>query len=316
MLREAARRGAAHRDSQSEPTAGARRDNATQGTSSDAAPPARRGGGPEKFRGAEKFRVGVVSFATRAAVGVPPTEDRELVETAYERFRGVNEGKLADYIPRLGSTALEFQPGSRWTYSPGAGFETLGRVIEIVSGQDYYDYVRRNVYLRGGMTRDPFPDYGRGAVAMASSDGRWYHPGRSWRIPPPAPAPHSSRGPGHRPLKAEITGSNPVCGTNPDLIGPIPTGSGRSFAPTRVEESPSGCGHPCAWVTWRVICSPVSRVSVVTNPLRGRPVAAGVPHIEGQRPAARTIARIGISRCAGKRGGSAQSPPQRNYSEC
>jgi CubicO group peptidase (beta-lactamase class C family) len=25
---------------------------------------------------------------------------------------------LADYIPRLGSTALEFQPGSRWTYSP------------------------------------------------------------------------------------------------------------------------------------------------------------------------------------------------------
>ena len=26
-------------------------------------------------------------------------------------------------------------------------------------------------------------------------------------------APHSSRGLGHRPLKAEITGSNPVCGT-------------------------------------------------------------------------------------------------------
>ncbi len=29
--------------------------------------------------------------------------------------------------------------------------------------------------------------------------------------------PHSSRGPGHRPLKAEITGSNPVCGTNTHL---------------------------------------------------------------------------------------------------
>ena len=37
---------------------------------------------------------------------------------------------LAQYIPRLGGTALEFQPGSRWTYSPGAGFETLGRVLE------------------------------------------------------------------------------------------------------------------------------------------------------------------------------------------
>jgi Ca-activated chloride channel family protein len=32
----------------------------------------------------EKFRVGVVSFATRAAVGVAPTEDRELVMTALD----------------------------------------------------------------------------------------------------------------------------------------------------------------------------------------------------------------------------------------
>lgn len=32
----------------------------------------------------EKFRVGVVSFATRAAVGVAPTEDRELVTTALD----------------------------------------------------------------------------------------------------------------------------------------------------------------------------------------------------------------------------------------
>jgi Ca-activated chloride channel homolog len=32
----------------------------------------------------EKYRVGVVSFATRAAVGVPPTEDRVLVEAALD----------------------------------------------------------------------------------------------------------------------------------------------------------------------------------------------------------------------------------------
>ena len=32
--------------------------------------------------------------------------------------------------------------------------------------------------------------------------------------PPAPPVPHSSRGPGHRPLKAEIIGSNPICGTN------------------------------------------------------------------------------------------------------
>jgi CubicO group peptidase (beta-lactamase class C family) len=50
---------------------------------------------------------------------------------------------LADYIPRLGSTVLEFQPGSRWAYSPGAGFETLGRIVEIASGE------RLDRYLRG-----------------------------------------------------------------------------------------------------------------------------------------------------------------------
>jgi methylated-DNA-[protein]-cysteine S-methyltransferase len=33
-------------------------------------------------------------------------------------------------------------------------------------------------------------------------------------MPSVALVPHSSSGPGHRPLKAKITGSNPVCGTN------------------------------------------------------------------------------------------------------
>src|SRR5258706_9338848 len=49
---------------------------------------------------------------------------------------------LADYIPRLGQVPLEFQPGSRWTYSPGAGFDTLGRIVEIVSGQNIDQFLR------------------------------------------------------------------------------------------------------------------------------------------------------------------------------
>lgn len=42
--------------------------------------------------------------------------------------------KLADYILRLGSTAIEFQPGTRWMYSAQAGHDTLGRIVEIASG--------------------------------------------------------------------------------------------------------------------------------------------------------------------------------------
>jgi len=59
--------------------------------------------------------------------------------------------KLADYIPRLGTTALEFQPGSRWTYSPGAGFETLGRIIEIAGGLPLDQFLRQRIFDPLGM---------------------------------------------------------------------------------------------------------------------------------------------------------------------
>jgi CubicO group peptidase (beta-lactamase class C family) len=59
--------------------------------------------------------------------------------------------KLADYIPRLGGTTLEFQPGPRWTYSPGAGFETLGRIIEIASGMPLDQFFRARIFEPLGM---------------------------------------------------------------------------------------------------------------------------------------------------------------------
>jgi CubicO group peptidase (beta-lactamase class C family) len=58
---------------------------------------------------------------------------------------------LADYIPRLGTTPLDFQPGSRWSYSPGAGFETLGRIVEIASGQTFDRFLKQRIFDRLGM---------------------------------------------------------------------------------------------------------------------------------------------------------------------
>jgi CubicO group peptidase (beta-lactamase class C family) len=71
--------------------------------------------------------------------------------------------KLSDYIPRLGSTALEFQPGSRWTYSPGAGFETLGRIVEIASGLPLDQFVRTRIF-------DPL---GMKDITFWPSDAQW-----------------------------------------------------------------------------------------------------------------------------------------------
>jgi CubicO group peptidase (beta-lactamase class C family) len=45
---------------------------------------------------------------------------------------------------------LLFEPGSRWQYS-NTGMLVLGKVIEKVTGQSYYDYVRENITKPAGM---------------------------------------------------------------------------------------------------------------------------------------------------------------------
>lgn len=58
---------------------------------------------------------------------------------------------LRDYVNLYGQRALEFEPGSRWQYS-NYGFLLLGVLIEKVSGQTYYDYVRDHIFKPAGMT--------------------------------------------------------------------------------------------------------------------------------------------------------------------
>ena len=58
---------------------------------------------------------------------------------------------LRDYVNLYGQRALEFEPGSRWQYS-NYGFLLLGVMIEKVSAQSYYDYVRDHIYKPAGMT--------------------------------------------------------------------------------------------------------------------------------------------------------------------
>jgi CubicO group peptidase (beta-lactamase class C family) len=53
---------------------------------------------------------------------------------------------LADYIPRLGRVPLEFQPGTRWAYSAAAAFDTLSRVVEIVSGMPIDRFVKQRIF--------------------------------------------------------------------------------------------------------------------------------------------------------------------------
>jgi D-alanyl-D-alanine carboxypeptidase len=58
---------------------------------------------------------------------------------------------LRDYVNLYGNRAPQYEPGSRWQYS-NYGFLLLGVVIEKVSWQSYYDYVRDHIYKPAGMT--------------------------------------------------------------------------------------------------------------------------------------------------------------------
>jgi CubicO group peptidase (beta-lactamase class C family) len=61
---------------------------------------------------------------------------------------------LKDLVAAIGKAPLESQPGEVWRYS-GAGMATLGRIIEVVWGQSYAEYVAARIFAPLGM-KDSF----------------------------------------------------------------------------------------------------------------------------------------------------------------
>ena len=56
---------------------------------------------------------------------------------------------LKDYSERIASLPLIAEPGTKWSYS--AGLDVLGRVIEVVTGKDFGDYLVNNFMRPMGM---------------------------------------------------------------------------------------------------------------------------------------------------------------------
>ena len=59
--------------------------------------------------------------------------------------------RLRDFLPYFVDAPLEFTPGSQTRYC-NACFVVLGLLVERITGEDYYDYVREHVYAPAGMT--------------------------------------------------------------------------------------------------------------------------------------------------------------------
>ncbi|HKP11660.1 MAG TPA: serine hydrolase domain-containing protein [Blastocatellia bacterium] len=71
---------------------------------------------------------------------------RAWIESSRDMYRTVD-----DMMKRAkADEKLLFEPGTRWQYS-NTGMLVLGKVIEVVTGQSYYDYVRENITKPAGM---------------------------------------------------------------------------------------------------------------------------------------------------------------------
>lgn len=58
---------------------------------------------------------------------------------------------IKDYLPTAPGDTLKFEPGTKLDYS-NYGYLLLGAIIEKVSGEDYYTYIREHICKPSGMT--------------------------------------------------------------------------------------------------------------------------------------------------------------------
>jgi len=52
---------------------------------------------------------------------------------------------LATWVPGMAARPMDFQPGTRWAYSPGDGLKVVGRIVEIVSGMPLTDFIQTRI---------------------------------------------------------------------------------------------------------------------------------------------------------------------------
>lgn len=120
---------------------------------------------------AQLVEQGKLSYDDTLAKTYPDYPNKEIANKVTVRqllthTSGITEGKssvggdrsfrrgfrtIKEYLSGAESDTLKFTPGSRLEYS-SYGYLLLGAIIEKVSGQDYFTYVREHIYKPAGMS--------------------------------------------------------------------------------------------------------------------------------------------------------------------
>jgi CubicO group peptidase (beta-lactamase class C family) len=114
-----------------------------------------------------------------------------LLDTYGKRHR-----TMAERVIALSQRPLDFEPGTKWAYC-NTGIETLGRIIETVSGQPYDQFLQEHIFKPLGMVDTTFypndKQMERAAALYDKKDGKLVAPPASPTAPmkgvrPPSPA--------------------------------------------------------------------------------------------------------------------------------
>ena len=62
-----------------------------------------------------------------------------------------SDDTLETYAADLGGVPLDFQPGTQWSYSGLAGIDTVARVVEVVAGVPFDEFLRERIFDPLGM---------------------------------------------------------------------------------------------------------------------------------------------------------------------
>ena len=97
----------------------------------------------------------------------------------YPRMR-----KVSDYLEFIKKMPLEFEPGTKMVHS-NTGFVVLGAIIEKITGMDYFDYIRENIYKPAGMADSDSYDRDSNIINIATGYTNFHpadpeHKGFKW----------------------------------------------------------------------------------------------------------------------------------------
>jgi CubicO group peptidase (beta-lactamase class C family) len=67
-----------------------------------------------------------------------------------DKIQNLEYKNISDFVPLFVNDTLLSKPGTKYDYS-GSGFVILGLIIEKISGKNYYDYLRENIFTPANM---------------------------------------------------------------------------------------------------------------------------------------------------------------------